>query len=62
MLPVSSEAQCPLRFGSSIIEVPNIICDRDHAGDRLQASAGLEDINKEPGKTQMWRVDGFNDN
>jgi hypothetical protein len=23
---------------------------------------GLEDINKEPGKTQMWRVDGFNDN
>jgi|SRR6516225_3753990 len=30
MLPVSSEAQCPLRFGSSIIEVPNIIRDRDH--------------------------------
>ena len=31
MLPVSSEAQCPLRFGSSIIEVPNIIRDRDHS-------------------------------
>jgi hypothetical protein len=22
----------------------------------------LEDINTEPGKTQLWRVDGFNDN
>jgi peptidoglycan hydrolase-like protein with peptidoglycan-binding domain len=27
-----------------------------------EIKAGLEDINKEPGKTQMWRVDGFNDN
>jgi hypothetical protein len=27
-----------------------------------EIKAELEDINKEPGKTQMWKVDGFNDN
>jgi hypothetical protein len=27
-----------------------------------QIKADLEDINKKPGKTQMWKVDGFNDN
>ena len=28
-----------------------------------EIKAALEDINKEPGrKTQMWKVDGFNDN
>jgi peptidoglycan hydrolase-like protein with peptidoglycan-binding domain len=27
-----------------------------------EIKAGLEDINKQPGKTQMWKADGFNDN
>jgi hypothetical protein len=33
-----------------------------NGGSINEIKAGLEDINKEPGKTQMWRVDGFNDN
>jgi hypothetical protein len=27
-----------------------------------EIKAGLEDINKQPGKTQMWKADGFNNN
>ena len=27
-----------------------------------EIKAGLEDINKQPGKTRMWTADGFNDN
>jgi ribosomal protein L15 len=27
-----------------------------------EIKAGLEDINREPGKPQLWKVDGFNDN
>jgi Putative peptidoglycan binding domain len=34
----------------------------EKGGSINEIKAGLEDINKEPGKTHMWRVDGFNDN
>jgi hypothetical protein len=27
-----------------------------------EIKAGLEDINHRPGKSHMWRLDGFNDN
>jgi hypothetical protein len=27
-----------------------------------EIKSGLEDINRQPGKAQLWKVDGFNDN